>query len=101
MPRRGWSAVPLPACPWIVVDLERRLFGTPRLGYMLQVHPDAVPERARAAHAVDEHVGRLEQLHHVGMLRLPLLEPLERLGLRLRSRDLDERHRGLAPSRAI
>ena len=73
-----------PAGPRVVVGLERLLGRPVAFRHVGEVHPDPVPERRPAAHAVDQDVGLLERGRGLGVPRLPALEPLERLGLRLR-----------------
>ena len=80
------------ALPGVVVDLELLLRRSLVLGHVPQVQPDPRPCAAAPAHRVDEHVGRLEVSCRRRVLRLPSLEALERLGLRRRAGDLDERH---------
>jgi hypothetical protein len=63
---------------------------------VFEVHADARPRPVSTTHRVDEHIRGLEQRRDFGMLRLPTLQPLERLGFVLRAPDLDHRFRRCA-----
>ena len=59
--------------PRVVVGVERFLRAACHLGHVGEIHPDPVPERGAAAHAVDQHVRLLER-GGLGVARLPTFE---------------------------
>src|SRR5437016_5468077 len=83
--------------PWLEVGI-RRLLGWPRrLGNVAQVDADASPGAGAAAHLIHQHVVFCEMLRRLGMARLPALEAPQRLLLRGRACNLEERMRGRPP----
>src|SRR5262249_10253418 len=90
--RRAVSVRWAQTLPRVVVDLQRLLRGALLLRYVAQIQPDPRPGAAAPAHGVHEDVRRLEVRPHVGVLRLPALQPRHRLVLARRAGHLDERH---------
>jgi hypothetical protein len=66
---------------------------------VLEVQPDPGPRAAPAAHGVHQDVGGLQVRPHVRVSGLPPIQPGHGLLASCRPGDLDEWHRGPAPSR--
>src|SRR4051812_42290949 len=69
----------------------RRCSGPERLGDVLEIDANAIPRGRPAAHLIDQHVGRLEQLGDFRILLFPCGQAGQRFLLVLSLADFNQR----------
>ena len=84
-----------PATPFAgrILIRIRSLLRRPHLfRHMTQVNADPGPSRRSTAHGVNQHIIHSQKRSHLGMLRLPPLQPRQRILFARRVRNHQQRH---------